>query len=97
MNRKSSKLAAQSNNQFDAVGESVVPQKIQEKLPKSVEEAIPNKIYDTGTNASGTSHKTGNSVVPGVLLEIVPTGIERALLEKVHPTKVDGVEPVQVT
>lgn len=45
------KNPGQSTNKSHAKGggkESVVPQKIQEKLPESVERAVPNAIHDTG-------------------------------------------------
>ncbi|KPM43743.1 hypothetical protein AK830_g2759 [Neonectria ditissima] len=41
----------QSTNKSHAKGggaASIVPQKIQEKLPESVERAVPNAIHDTG-------------------------------------------------
>ncbi|KAF2397741.1 hypothetical protein EJ06DRAFT_532733 [Trichodelitschia bisporula] len=41
----------QSTNQSHAKGggaASIVPQKIQEKLPEKIERAVPNAIHDTG-------------------------------------------------
>lgn len=80
-------MPGESTNMSHAVGDSVVPQKLQEKLPKGVEEAVPNKLHDTGADTSGASHKTGDSYVPGVLQETVPTKVEEVLPEKIHPTK----------
>ncbi|KAF1947470.1 hypothetical protein EJ02DRAFT_417652 [Clathrospora elynae] len=44
---------SQSTNQThakDGGNSSIVPQKLQEKLPESVERAVPNAIHDTGDN-----------------------------------------------
>ncbi|KAI4112921.1 MAG: hypothetical protein LQ338_008255, partial [Usnochroma carphineum] len=51
-----------STNRSHATGDSIVPQKLQEKLPEGVEKAVPNAIHDTGS--SGKSHATGDSAVP---------------------------------
>ncbi|KAF2098807.1 hypothetical protein NA57DRAFT_76045 [Rhizodiscina lignyota] len=48
----------QSTERSHAKGEgdaSVVPQKLQEKLPESVERAVPNAIHDTGD--TGGAHR----------------------------------------
>lgn len=36
-----------------ATGKSIVPQKLQEKLPEKVERAVPNAIHDTSDPAHG--------------------------------------------
>jgi hypothetical protein len=49
----------QSTNKSHAKGggeASYVPQKIQEKLPESIERAVPNAIHDTG-DSSGAHRK----------------------------------------
>ena len=67
-----------------AVGDSIVPQTLQEKLPKGVEEAVPNFIHDTGNGAK--SHATGDSAVPEAAQKAVPKKAEEVLPDKVHPT-----------
>ena len=67
-----------------AVGASIVPQTLQEKLPASVERAVPNAIHDTGNGAK--SHATGDSAVPEGLQKAVPEQAEQVLPNKVHPT-----------
>ena len=82
----------QGTDKSHAVGDSIVPQVLQEKLPQKVEEKVPNAIHDTGSSAdttgnAGVSHATGDSVVPKVAQEAVPKQAEEVLPEKVHPTK----------
>lgn len=62
-----------------------MPQKAQEKLPKGVEEAVPNSVHDTGSQGR-VSHATGDSVVPKKIQEIVPESVERALPDSIHDT-----------
>ncbi|KAL8900211.1 MAG: hypothetical protein Q9207_005803 [Kuettlingeria erythrocarpa] len=73
-----------STTRSHATGDSIVPQKLQEKLPKGVEEAVPNAIHDTGSH--GTSHATDKSAVPKPAQEAVPKGVEETLPDKIHPT-----------
>ena len=75
----------QGTDQSHAVGDSIVPQKLQEKLPQKVEEKVPNAIHDTGVTGA-KSHATGDSAVPKVAQEAVPKKAEEVLPEKVHPT-----------
>ena len=75
----------QGTDQSHAVGDSIVPQKLQEKLPQKVEEKVPNVIHDTGVTGA-KSHATGDSAVPKVAQEAVPKKAEEVLPEKVHPT-----------
>jgi hypothetical protein len=63
----------------------LVPNKAQEKLPKGVEESVPNAVHDTGSQGR-VSHATGDSKVPKKVQEIVPEGLERALPDKIHDT-----------
>ncbi|KAL8706985.1 MAG: hypothetical protein Q9201_000033 [Fulgogasparrea decipioides] len=74
-----------STSRSHATGDSKVPQKLQEVLPKGVEESVPNSIHDTGTKTRG-SHATGDSAVPEPVQNAVPKGAEEALPDKVHPT-----------
>lgn len=67
-----------------AVGDSIVPQTLQEKLPASIEKAVPNAIHDTGNPAK--SHATGDSAVPKAAQEAVPKQAEEVLPNKIHPT-----------
>ena len=54
-------------------------------LPKSVEDAVPNKIHDTGATGK-QSHATGDSKVPQTLQEAVPKKAEEVLPDKLHDT-----------
>ena len=81
----SSIIMPQGTDQSHAVGDSIVPQKLQEKLPQKVEEKVPNAIHDTGVTGA-KSHATGDSAVPKVAQEAVPKKAEEVLPEKVHPT-----------
>ncbi|XMA13167.1 hypothetical protein WAI453_005958 [Rhynchosporium graminicola] len=74
-----------STNQSHATGGSVVPNKAQEKLPKGVEESVPNSVHDTGSQGR-QSHATGDSVVPEKLQEILPESVERAVPNAIHDT-----------
>ncbi|KAL8640083.1 MAG: hypothetical protein Q9226_008784 [Calogaya cf. arnoldii] len=74
-----------STTRSHATGDSVVPQKLQEKLPAGVEKAVPNVLHDTGPTDGG-SHATGDSAVPKAAQNAVPKGAEEALPDKVHPT-----------
>ncbi|KAL8822513.1 MAG: hypothetical protein Q9191_006752 [Dirinaria sp. TL-2023a] len=73
-----------------AVGDSVVPEKAQEKLPRGVEENVPNTIHDTGSTGS-KSHATGDSKVPKAVQEAVPKKLEEVLPNKIHDTSPGGV------
>lgn len=64
---------------------NAVPDTAQEKLPKGVEDAVPNKVHDTGSEA-GKSHATGDSKVPHVLQQAVPKKVEEALPDSIHDT-----------
>ncbi|KAJ9623206.1 hypothetical protein H2203_006143 [Taxawa tesnikishii (nom. ined.)] len=72
-------------DQSHASGGSHVPEKAQEKLPKGVEDNVPNQIHDTGSSGS-KSHATGDSKVPKVLQEAVPKKVEEALPNAIHDT-----------
>ena len=74
----------QGTDQSHAVGDSIVPQTLQEKLPESVEKVVPNAIHDTGNGAK--SHATGDSAVPEAAQKAVPKKAEEVLPNKVHPT-----------
>jgi len=63
----------------------LVPDKAQEKLPKGVEETVPNAVHDTGSQGR-QSHATGDSVVPKKIQELAPEGLERALPDSIHDT-----------
>lgn len=70
----------------------LVPKAAQENLPKSVEDAVPNKIHDTGSSGS-KSHATGPSMVPEGIQEVAPEALEKALPESIHPTKGSDIDP----
>jgi len=74
-----------------ATGDSVVPGKAQEKLPKGVEDGVPDAIHDTG---SSKSHATGDSVVPEAVQKAVPKKLEEALPNAIHDTSTGGVHSV---
>ena len=70
-----------------AVGDSVVPQKVQEIVPEGLERALPNSIHDTGVDGrKSNATNPDESVVPKTAQEAVPKKVEEALPEKVHPT-----------
>ncbi|KAI1609737.1 hypothetical protein EDD37DRAFT_665296 [Exophiala viscosa] len=66
-----------------ATGDSIVPEKAQEVLPKGVEQSVPDSVHDTD---SSVSHATGESMVPEAIQKAAPEGLEKALPESVHPT-----------
>ena len=57
-------------------------------MPKDVEDALPNKVHDTGSGGS-KSHATNpqDSIVPESIQQAVPESVERALPESIHPTE----------
>ena len=78
-------------DQSHAQGDSAVPQKAQEKLPKGVEDAVPDAVHDTG---SSKSHATGNSYVPEAIQKAVPKKVEEVLPNAIHDTSPGGVDTV---
>ncbi len=78
-------------DQSHATGDSVVPGKAQEKLPKGVEDGVPDAIHDTG---SSKSHATGDSMVPKGIQKAVPEGLEKALPDSIHDTSKGGIHSV---
>ena len=80
-------------DQSHATGGSAVPNKAQEKLPRGVEETVPNTVHDTGSTGS-KSHATGDSIVPKPLQEAVPKKVEEVLPNKIHDTSPGGVDTV---
>lgn len=66
---------------------SKVPGSVQQKVPKGVEDALPDKIHPTeGDAGKGVSHATGKSIVPQKLQEKLPEKIERAVPNAIHDT-----------
>lgn len=80
-----------SMDQSHATGDSIVPGKAQEKLPKGVEDGVPDAIHDTG---SSKSHATGDSIVPKGIQKAVPEGLEKALPDSIHDTSKGGIHSV---
>jgi len=78
-------------DQSHASGDSIVPGKAQEKLPKGVEDGVPDAIHDTG---SSKSHATGDSMVPKGIQKAVPEGLEKALPDSIHDTSKGGIHSV---
>ncbi|KAJ9648460.1 hypothetical protein H2201_000796 [Coniosporium apollinis] len=71
-----------------ATGDSKVPDTIQDKAPKGLEESLPNSVHDTGDQGRKT-HALGDgedSKVPKPIQKIVPEKLERALPNKIHNT-----------
>jgi hypothetical protein len=69
--------------------QKIVPDKLQEKLPRPVEDSVPNAIHDTGApqdKGRGVSHATGKSIVPEKLQEKLPESVERAVPNFIHDT-----------
>ncbi|KAI5362489.1 hypothetical protein Slin15195_G061460 [Septoria linicola] len=73
----------------DPQNASIVPEKAQEAVPKSVEEKIPDAAHDTGSNkhTGKVSHATGDSKVPQTLQEGLPEKIEKVVPNAIHDTK----------
>jgi hypothetical protein len=72
-----------------AVGDSKVPHKAQEAVPQGLEESLPNKVHDTGSNTGRQTHaKDGGaaSKVPLGIQKAVPEKLERALPNSIHDT-----------
>jgi len=80
-----------SMDQSHAQGDSIVPDKAQQKLPKGVEDGVPDAIHDTG---SSKSHATGDSKVPEAVQKAVPEGLEKALPNAIHDTSKGGIHSV---
>jgi hypothetical protein len=93
----------ESTNRSHAKGggeASIVPQKVQEKLPKSVEGAVPNAIHDTGSESgmhrkqdtsgaignttSGTDSTSRSHAKGGGAASIVPQKIQEMLPKAVE-------------
>ncbi len=66
-----------------------VPETAQEKLPKGVEQSVPDSVHDTN---SSVSHATGESMVPEEIQKIAPASIEKALPESIHPTEGSSID-----
>ncbi|TKA71846.1 hypothetical protein B0A49_04066 [Cryomyces minteri] len=81
-------------DQSHATGGSKVPDKVQEKAPKGLEESLPNSVHDTGSSGtgSGQTHAKTNadgstdSIVPKGIQKVVPEKLERALPDSIHNT-----------
>ncbi|QDS72618.1 hypothetical protein FKW77_002141 [Venturia effusa] len=68
---------------------SKVPETVQQKVPKGVEDALPDSVHPTppGNDAGkGVSHATGKSIVPQKLQEKLPEKVERAVPNFIHDT-----------
>lgn len=91
LNPKPTSASYASMDQSHATGASVVPGKAQEKLPKGVEDAVPDAVHDTGASKS---HATGDSIVPEAIQKAVPEGLEKALPDAIHDTSTGGVSSV---
>ena len=66
--------------------DSKVPHKLQEAVPKGVEQGLPDSVHPTkGENplGMGQSHATGKSVVPEGIQKLAPEALERALPDSV--------------
>lgn len=59
--------------------DSALPQKVQEKVPASVEHKVPDAAHNTGSNSETgkVSHATGKSIVPQVLQEGLPEKVSQ--------------------
>jgi len=53
-----------------------VPQAAQEKLPKGVEQAVPDSLHDTGSSKDISG---GDSIVPKAVAESLPKGVQEAV------------------
>ncbi|PSN63053.1 hypothetical protein BS50DRAFT_576876 [Corynespora cassiicola Philippines] len=77
-----------------AQGETHVPGKVQQKAPTGLEESLPNKVHDTGSDQGGNTsgrqthakEEGGASVVPKPIQRAVPEKLERVLPNAIHNT-----------
>ncbi|KAF1975682.1 hypothetical protein BU23DRAFT_457683, partial [Bimuria novae-zelandiae CBS 107.79] len=72
-----------------ATGDSKVPDSVQHKASQGLEESLPNKVHDTGSDTGRTTHaKDGGdaSIVPKGLQKVAPEKLERVLPDSIHDT-----------
>ncbi|KAL3493628.1 hypothetical protein BJX62DRAFT_234994 [Aspergillus germanicus] len=72
-----------------ATGDSKVPEGIQNKASKDLEDSLPNKVHDTGSGTGRQTHALNegeDSVFPKGVQKAVPEPIERKLPNKLHNT-----------
>lgn len=62
-----------------------VPPKVQQKAPGAVEDALPNKVHDTG-NPDKYSHDKGHTHVPQKIAEALPKKVEEKVPDAIHDT-----------
>ncbi|KAK0280102.1 hypothetical protein LTR35_008253 [Friedmanniomyces endolithicus] len=55
----------------------------QEKLPKGVEQAVPDSLHDTGSSKDISG---GDSIVPKAVAESLPKGVQEAVPDAIHNT-----------
>jgi len=66
---------------------SKVPHSVQEKVPKGLEDSLPDKVHPTeGDAGRDVSHATGKSIVPQKLQEKLPEKVERVVPNAIHDT-----------
>jgi hypothetical protein len=58
---------------------STVPENAQQKLPKGVQESVPDSVHDTSNSGASQSHATGESIVLEAIQKAAPEGLEKAL------------------
>lgn len=68
--------------------DSQVPGKVQEKVPKGLEDQLPDAVHNTGSNkdTGKVSHAVGDSKVPQALQEALPEKVEKAVPNAIHDT-----------
>ncbi|CAK4033742.1 Hypothetical predicted protein [Lecanosticta acicola] len=71
---------------------SKIPPKTQRKVPEAVEDALPNKIHDTG-NPDKYSHDKGHSIVPEKVAESLPSKVEEKVPDALHDTSGKKSDP----
>ncbi|KAK3081689.1 hypothetical protein LTS18_003871 [Coniosporium uncinatum] len=75
-----------------ASGDSKVPDKVQEKAPKGLEESLPDSVHPTGSDPGQSTNKShakdggAASIVPQKLQEKLPESIEKAVPNALHDT-----------
>ncbi|KAM7190147.1 hypothetical protein V8F33_009624 [Rhypophila sp. PSN 637] len=71
---------------------SAVPDKVQQKAPKGLEEALPDSVHPTGKEPGQSTHKTHalndgeDTIVPKKIQEKLPEKVERAVPNIIHNT-----------
>ena len=79
----------------DSLTHTSVPPKVQQKAPGAVEDALPNKVHDTG-NPDKYSHDKGHTHVPQKIAEALPKKVEEKVPDAIHDTSGKKSNPEEI-